>query len=142
MENDTQPSAPKGDHEAKKSFERGLIACFVVAVLCALRIIFVYSNFINVAVWLAASVYFFTAPAALRKGIENRRILVGLFAVLLAFLSFRGIFALTSPETLPYGIITTATFLSCLPLILIFGYNQKVTAYIKTLGSATSQPAN
>ena len=119
--------------KVQRILDRGFVFCFAIAGVCAVRAALSYQDVLVVAAWLAGSVYFFTAPSALRKGVENRRIMIGVLSVLLVVMSIGRALELATGSISLHGIVSLATIILASPLVVIFGYNQQVICRLRSL---------
>ena len=118
--------------KVQRILDRGFVFCFAIAGVSAVRAALSYQDVLALAAWLAGSAYFLTAPSALRKGVENRRIMIGLLSVLLVVTSIGGALELATGSMSIHGIVSLATIILASPLVVIFGYNQQVVYRLRS----------
>ena len=66
----------------------------------------------------------------MRQGVEKRRIMIGIWAVILVLLSLRGLLSFQSKSEWLQGFISVITLFFAIPMVRIFGYNRDMAAFV------------
>jgi len=119
--------------EGRKLFQRGIVVYYLLAVLGILYGLVLFRSPFGVAGGLALAACFIIAPFQLRKGSEGWKTFTALFGLFLAMGSFAGGCAIAENTTRNLGFASLVVFLMACYLVKVFGYNQKVVAYMSFL---------
>ena len=116
--------------EEPSCFRRAALYCSAVAGICITQAILAYPDTWGSIVWILWAGYFYTAPKAMRQGVEKRRIMIGIWAVILVQLSLRGLLSFQSKSEWLQGFISVITLFFAIPMVRILGYNRDIAALV------------